>query len=324
MLSKQALDALKARTMAKSLGLEPEAGSAWKWALRNMRNMHTGYPLQGEELGQAKLRIGKLPEGLRNLINDTSQREGKEKEIGMTFYTTGRPHKADLFVGDGGSVEFDIRNDEKDSLIRHIHTHPFTGGGIGASSVDIAELGDELKGMSSKEQENFKEGIRSWLFQNARERYRTRRIKPTLVSPSGYINRIPYAKEADHSPTEYRNEQNADFGTFLHTGNRHPDAKFSIYNPEFGFESTHKPREVDLRSVYWSGNPEALENAVPVIGLKTPSESVNEDMSQLFPTSSSKRLVTAGYMLDQANEAPLGLAKLAEEFIGTQRSQRMV
>ena len=39
--TKTALNAMKARKLAKSYGLIPESGSAWKWALRHLRKGKT-------------------------------------------------------------------------------------------------------------------------------------------------------------------------------------------------------------------------------------------------------------------------------------------
>lgn len=97
-MNKIALDALKARTMAQKLGLVPAMGSAWKWALRNMRDGR-GDLLEGKALGDAKLALGKLPNNTRQKVEAIARLAGGNKEIATSVRPNNPAHNISLQTG---------------------------------------------------------------------------------------------------------------------------------------------------------------------------------------------------------------------------------
>lgn len=58
-LEKIALNAFKARGMAKEVGIIPDPDSAWRFALRRLRDSQ-GKPLQGKQLAKGRINLGDL------------------------------------------------------------------------------------------------------------------------------------------------------------------------------------------------------------------------------------------------------------------------
>jgi len=86
-LEKVALNALKARQLSKSVGIIPQPGSAWKWALRNLRAPRSsGSKIMstGRELSNQKKKIGLLTNNQINSIKSTQRNLG-----GAGRYETG-------------------------------------------------------------------------------------------------------------------------------------------------------------------------------------------------------------------------------------------
>lgn len=87
---KIALNAEKARALAKSVGLVPHYKSDWKWALRQMRAKNPSAsqtaPLMqsGKELIKTKERIGKFTNNEMQKIKSESRRSGHNKELVIT------------------------------------------------------------------------------------------------------------------------------------------------------------------------------------------------------------------------------------------------
>jgi len=114
---KYALNALKARELAKSVGLIPHPQSQWKWALRNMRKTNPagikGAPLMqaGRELAKTKERIGKLPNNVAQKMKALSRKQRLGVEVGLT-------DKNNILIGSSdGVINFD-------NYVAKAHTHP--------------------------------------------------------------------------------------------------------------------------------------------------------------------------------------------------------
>jgi hypothetical protein len=291
-LDKTALDALKARAMAKSVGLVPHPGSQWKWGLRNMRDGQ-GNPLAGQALGNAQARIGKLPDNVRQNLLGMSNHVGPDKEIASTL------HKGDdgftTTIGDSHTVRPYIQQPEDAQLLKSIHTHPMPTNW--RHSVDARV--DQLKGTyDAPEHLPYVLG----------EMERSRSAGPALVSPSGSLGLFEHnqllrrATQQTHdiegTPAEYKTYLDQKNPTpqvrqklekEYHTGVRetlheqlrrgtpqgdvqsmreiemlHPGITHSIVNPQLGLESTHKVRFPGMRSIYWSGNTEAIAATKPM------------------------------------------------------------
>ena len=84
---KTALTALKARNLAKTFDVIPESGTAWKWALRNLR--------KGKD-------IGKTPEGLIKQLKITP----KQDEYGALYGKNVKKNKLGRIIkGEGPSTD---------------------------------------------------------------------------------------------------------------------------------------------------------------------------------------------------------------------------
>ena len=86
-MEKIALNALKKRQLVKSLGLIPQQGSAWQWALRQLRapsKKGGKLLLEGKALSKAKEKIGILPNNLKQKLL-AAHRKGKlGQEMGLS------------------------------------------------------------------------------------------------------------------------------------------------------------------------------------------------------------------------------------------------
>lgn len=117
---KLALNVMKARGLAKSVGLIPQAGSDWKWALRNMRAANpTGAknaPLMqsGRELAQSKQQMGALAN------NDMQKLRSGARRVGENGAEVGINDKGKLQLGEIGGIK------TAPGSIR-AHTHPGVG-----------------------------------------------------------------------------------------------------------------------------------------------------------------------------------------------------
>ena len=109
MLEKVALNALKARLLARKYGLVPEAGTAWKWALRQLRKGKTL-----EDLGSAP---ESLVKSMRKIMKANPRVEyGALHGKGVKARGLGR-----IVKGDTGSVDV-FRS--KTQNLASIHSHP--------------------------------------------------------------------------------------------------------------------------------------------------------------------------------------------------------
>lgn len=128
---KIALTALKARNLAKSFNVIPEPGTAWKWAVRNLR--------KGKD-------IGKTPEGLIKQLKKTSKKDEygalygkniKKKKLGRIVEGEGpttdifrtlkddRNVNAILLKMQGSKTDKLVKDfNKKFSGVSSIHTHP--------------------------------------------------------------------------------------------------------------------------------------------------------------------------------------------------------
>jgi hypothetical protein len=321
MLSKQALDALKARTMAKSLGLIPHPGSQWKWALRNMRDGQ-GNPLEGKALAETKEDMGKMPNNVRQKLQSVSRATGHRMEIG-TF----------------------LKNDPEweQSLNQH--------------QLNLRSEGDFYR-QSNNRTGSFKsitaarppqkQGFLSRLFGNNSTKAS---IEPEINKPKIYPG-IAKLKNTRRGPFFIGDE--AGVGTKFERMLDDPKNKVSIHTHPFysahQFSSIPELRRTGFNGpslVSPSGDPKNFKQEIEDY-LAADKENTLDDIKLYGDYSAFSQLphmthniydpnfgnegvhkarpqgMRSIYFQNQANEAPLGLAKLAEEFIGTQRSQRMV
>lgn len=128
-LTKEALNALKARRMAEQVGVIPDPSSAWKWGLRHLRDGR-GNALSGSALEKARVRMGAMSrEGFDTLRK--AQAAAPDKEVG---YHTLRGKVTGTHVGGARSVKINPGNYRKidpnlDGYIGHTHH----GVGLGMS-----------------------------------------------------------------------------------------------------------------------------------------------------------------------------------------------
>ena len=113
-LEKIALNIGAARTMAKSVGVVPDHTSAWKYALRKLRD-GKGNPLKGKSLGDAKVKLGDISNNSFQKIKSHTESNGGNQ--GVEFGGRVSDGKiGPIRKGDYGSVPFK----EGDNF----HTHP--------------------------------------------------------------------------------------------------------------------------------------------------------------------------------------------------------
>jgi hypothetical protein len=119
-IEKTALNAQKAREMAKGLGLVTDGD--WRWALRNLRNMKTGDVLKGRELAEAKRKMGAMSNNAWQKVKSKTRGLASKTEIGGRYdKKTGRV--SDITVGAPRAHNVDGANE-----LDNFHTHPGNGG----------------------------------------------------------------------------------------------------------------------------------------------------------------------------------------------------
>lgn len=113
---KIALNALKAREMAKKVGVIADHTTQWKYALRKLRS-GDGKVLDGPKLEKAKVRMGAIRAGdFQKIVNE--QRNNPGKELGFGVDRNGRI--GDIAVGEQNKVKVSINKNTQ----RLGHTHP--------------------------------------------------------------------------------------------------------------------------------------------------------------------------------------------------------
>jgi len=115
-LEKIALNAQKARDMAKAVGVIPDPRSSWKYALRNLRDTR-GNPLQGRQLSEGRTRLGDLS---NNAYNKTKalDRDGGSRHIEYAGNVDSNGKLSSIVTGGKGNIPGEL------ALHRSLHTHP--------------------------------------------------------------------------------------------------------------------------------------------------------------------------------------------------------
>lgn len=114
---KTALNAQKARILAKSVGVIPHPESQWKWAVSLFRKKNpsglknTPLMMSGKELSDAKNKMGLIPNNLKQKLISAQRRAGGLSEAGLTV-------KGDIVVGKKGIVPY------QPGVVLRAHTHP--------------------------------------------------------------------------------------------------------------------------------------------------------------------------------------------------------
>lgn len=128
--TKEALNALAARIMAKAVGIVPEVGSAWKSGLRQLRGPR-GVPLQGQALSKARIGLGDLSNNGFQQVASANRKLGGGTEMGGVINRSGNLGKSTLHTGPTG--EYSLEHKVGDNF----HTHP--GGDTIRSRLDAPE-----------------------------------------------------------------------------------------------------------------------------------------------------------------------------------------
>ena len=119
-MNKTALDKMKMRELAKSVGLRDTPGAQWKWAFRQLRNKNRmgakegDLMLSGDALDAAKEKIELVPTYVRQRMAEESRRHGHKREILFSGNT------GNMRAGDEGSIT--LNRGEKAIM----HSHPAT------------------------------------------------------------------------------------------------------------------------------------------------------------------------------------------------------
>ncbi|HET8689128.1 MAG TPA: hypothetical protein VFM18_21160 [Methanosarcina sp.] len=120
-LTKEALNALRARRMAQQVGVIPDPSSAWKWGLRQLRDGR-GNALTGDALERARIGMGAMShKGFDTLRK--AQESAPDREIS---YHTLKGNVTRIHVGGKRNVTLDINSYRKidpnlDGYIGHTH-----------------------------------------------------------------------------------------------------------------------------------------------------------------------------------------------------------
>lgn len=120
-LEKIALNAAKAREMAKAVGVIPDHLTQWKYALRNLRNS-SGNPLSGEALEQARVRLGALSsDGFKKVEQASLANDGFE--VGFNVGKDGNI-KGRILGGDNqNKLVYSTKDLPNTEALRMGHTH---------------------------------------------------------------------------------------------------------------------------------------------------------------------------------------------------------
>lgn len=117
--TKEALNALKAREMAKKVGIIADPSSAWKWGLRQLRDGR-GVPLQGNALEKARTDIGAMSSESFNKLRK-AQAANPSKEIG---YSTINGSVSGVHRGREHGITVDVKRalqGNRDAYVGHTH-----------------------------------------------------------------------------------------------------------------------------------------------------------------------------------------------------------
>ena len=115
--TKEALNAFKARQMAKQVGVIPDTDSAWKYALRKLRD-GLGSPLEGKSLSEGRRKLGDLTNNSYNQLKSIS--------------TKGTPSNTEISarISSMGKVKSHAHGELRSGTAPYlegasVHTHPY-------------------------------------------------------------------------------------------------------------------------------------------------------------------------------------------------------
>lgn len=295
-LDKQALDAMKARQMAQSVGLVPHPGSQWKWALRNMRDGQ-GNLLEGRELAEAKESIGKMPNNIRQKLQSVSRATGHRYEVATVLNDDPEwtkefsNYKFKVF---GEKDKFKQMLRDKLKTIRETQgSLPQTDGKVpGGAMSKLLEKGTfkHLVDLKDSQRGNFYIGDEGGIkgsymekltdplntasihthpfssaakFDSNPEASRTGINGPALVSPSAHPDNFKqkikeYASE-NNGKQLFADGYGGDYQIFQEL----PHMKHNIYDPIFGNEGIHKIRPQGMRSLYFKNQADVTMDGIP-------------------------------------------------------------
>lgn len=122
-LLKEALNAQKARQMAEQVGVIPDPESAWKYALRNLRDGR-GDPLQGRALSEKRIELGDVSNNAFQKIRSVDRKLGKTT-TGEKGITTGTEFTGDVDTkGNVGELRKGVLGQVPGEILGNMHTHP--------------------------------------------------------------------------------------------------------------------------------------------------------------------------------------------------------
>jgi hypothetical protein len=296
LLHKQALDAMKARGMAKSVGLVPHPGSQWKWALRNMRDGQ-GNLLPGRELAEAKEGLGKMPNNVRQKLQSMSRATGHRYEVGTVLNDD--PEWTKEFSNYKFKV-FGEKDKFKQMLRDKLRTIQETQGSLpqadgkvpGEAMSKLLETGKFKRFVDLKDSQRgnfyigYEHGIRGPYMEKLTDPLNTASVHthpfnsaakfdsnpevsrtgingPSLVSPSAHPDN--FKQQIKDYAAENNGEQlfSGDYGGDYQIFQELPHMKHNIYDPNFGNEGVHKARPQGMRSVYFQNQANATLDGMP-------------------------------------------------------------
>lgn len=244
-IEKTALNAQKAREMAKKVGLIPEG--QWKWALRKLRDGR-GNPLPGKELAKAKEDIGLIPNNAKQKIDSINRRVSSNKELMGAM--EGNKIK-NLLAGDTTSIF--VPKDSESKIVGHeFHTHP-----VDASRGELRQnMRDPQMSERERSEDILRGGHRTTKPSGANaEEIQQLMNKYKKTKGKGVFDIDTYNKETFG---DYLGANTlGDTGLFALRSTHNPNYKHTIYSPDNNHQSVHKLRPQGLRSVYFDKNSRA-------------------------------------------------------------------
>jgi len=274
-LTKIALNALDARNMAKSVGLQP-AGN-WKWALRSLRDGR-GNVLQGKELATAKEGLGKMPNNLRQTLNSSSRQMGGRTEIathadkveGKLLYTKKAPSLKEPNYYDysplpkppGSSInKHPFKNDfytDGISVGGEFKGYPYVVQDGGEHHIRVHTHAFKNNDINNKRPEFKRAGHKDWRITTpsgslnfAQELSEKRRNNITKLRENK-LNGGEGVSRTDNGIPDWSGLPSSTTGDMSGITRNYPELTHEvIYDPIHGNEGVHKMRPQGLRSIYF-------------------------------------------------------------------------
>lgn len=242
-IEKVALNAEKARTVAKEIGVSPVGN--WKWALKNLRNMHTGEVLNGKELNKAKEKMGYLSNNDYQKIKSISRKLPSQTEV-SALVDNGKITKIKKGELRSGGVDPYINGKPV-----NLHTHPY----------NVGEYRYALKNELNKTKELQNDTVSKNVRKEIEKRFLDKKRNPLIADASGGITSfgdVTLGKNKNHktnSSTEGAGD--GDISDMFDVMKHEKQLKRteSIVSPNQDYQAVHTVAPGYKRSIFFNRMP---------------------------------------------------------------------